>query len=97
MLFYLAKDAVYSYTASSPHGSWVDIAHLKPARGYAKDPFWHRFWFSWVYIVLTYVSLELYNTVAGIVSVGAGLAKPSECPSAFGDLRGLWSVRQAWS
>lgn len=96
-VFYLAKDAMYSYTASSPHGSWVDIASLKPVHGYANYPFLHRFWFTWVHIVLTYVSLELYNTLAGIVSVALGLAKPSECPSMFGDLKGLWSVRRAWS
>ena len=93
----MAKDALYSYTASSLHGSWVDIATLKPAHSYNTYPFLHRFWFSWVHIVLTYVCLELYNTSAGIASVALGLAKPSECPSAFGDLRGLWSVRQAWS
>lgn len=50
-----------------------------------------------MYIVLTYVSLELYNTVVGVVSVACGLARPEECPSAFGDLKGLWSVRRAWS
>ncbi|KAF9698500.1 hypothetical protein EKO04_003829 [Ascochyta lentis] len=97
VLFYLAKDAIYAYTASSPHGSWVDIATSKPPHSYASYPFWHRFWFSWIQIVLTYVSLELYNTVVGIVSVAAGLARPSECPSLFGDLRGLWSIRRAWS
>lgn len=47
--------------------------------------------------MLTYVSLELYNTVVGIVSVAMGLAGPSECPSSFGDLKRLWSVRSAWS
>lgn len=97
VLFYIAKDALYAYTAASPHGSWVDIAAIKPAHGYAEHAFWYRFWFSWTQIVLTYVSLELYNTVAGIVSVATGLSKPSECPSAFGDLKGLWSVRRAWS
>ncbi|KZM18814.1 uncharacterized protein EKO05_0006641 [Ascochyta rabiei] len=97
VVFYLAKDALYAYTASSPHGSWVDIVAIKPQHSYASYPFWHRFWFSWMQIVLTYVSLELYNTVVGIVSVAAGLARPSECPSSFGDLKGLWSVRRAWS
>ncbi|KAJ4340592.1 hypothetical protein N0V95_007467, partial [Ascochyta clinopodiicola] len=59
VLFYLLKDAIYAYTAASPHGSWVDIVAVKPQAGYASYPFWHRFWFSWMQILLTYVSLEL--------------------------------------
>lgn len=97
ILFYILKDAIYAYTASSPHGSWADSAHLKPVVGFLSFSFWHRFWFAWVHIVLTYVSMEFYNCAYGIVSVGTGLANPRDCPSAFGNLKDLWSVRNAWS
>lgn len=96
-VFYLLKDAIYSYTASTPHGTWLDIAHLNPVVSLSGEPFLYRFKITWVYIVLTYVSMELMNTLYGIVSVAVGLAEPMDCPSMFGDLYGLWSVRRAWS
>lgn len=37
------------------------------------------------------------HTAIGLVSVALGLANPRDCPSGFGYLRDLWSVRQAWS
>ncbi|KAF1941963.1 hypothetical protein EJ02DRAFT_503108 [Clathrospora elynae] len=97
VFFYFIRDAMYAYTAASPHGSWMDIKHLKPALGLAGQSFWYRFWYAWVQIVLTYVTLEMANAAYGVVSVATGLANPRDCPSAFGDLRGLWSMRQAWS
>ncbi|KAH6618760.1 membrane bound O-acyl transferase family-domain-containing protein [Boeremia exigua] len=96
-LFYVLKDAVYSYTASSPHGTWLEIAHLDPVISFVQYPFLYRLKFTLVYIVLTYTSLELMNTLYGIVSVATGLAAPMNCPSMFGDLKGLYSVRRAWS
>jgi hypothetical protein len=43
------------------------------------------------------MSLETMHTCYGIFSVMVGLANPRDCPSGFGRLRDLWSVRQAWS
>ena len=78
-------------------GTWIDIAHRDPVVSFEGEPFLYRLKFTWVYVVLTYVSLELMSTMYGIVSVASGLARPVDCPSMFGDLRELWSVRQAWS
>jgi hypothetical protein len=50
-----------------------------------------------VHIVLTYIALEQANAAYGALSVATGLAEPKDCPSAFGDLRGLVTVRKAWS
>jgi hypothetical protein len=95
--FYALRDAVYAYTASSPYGSWDDIKHLKPIVSLEAQPYWTRWCYAWVHIFLTYVALEQSNVAYGAVSVATGLAKPMDCPSAFGDLRGLVSVRKAWS
>lgn len=93
----MLKDAIYSFTASSPHGTWLDIAHLDPVVSFEQYPFLYRLQYTWVYIVLTYTSMELMNTLYGITSVATGLATPMDCPSMFGDLKGLYSVRKAWS
>lgn len=53
--------------------------------------------YIWAQITLTYLSLELMNTVNGIVQVTIGIANPRDCPSAFGDLKELITVRQAWA
>jgi hypothetical protein len=96
-VFYLGRDILASYLAACPHGSWIDIAHLKPAVGFAGYPFWHRFKFVWVHIILGFVSLEMGNALCGAVSVATGLVNPRDCPSQFGDWKDLVSVRKAWS
>lgn len=96
-LFYVLRDVVNSYTAASPHGTWLDIAHRDPVVSFEQEPFLYRFKFTWVYVVLTYVSLELMATLYGIVSVVSGLARPVDCPGMFGDLRECYNVRRAWS
>jgi hypothetical protein len=54
-------------------------------------------YWTWIYIALTYISLELMTTLYSLVSVATLLARPNECPRMFGDLRGCYSVRRAWS
>ena len=95
--FFLLNDLFKSVTAASPYGTWKDIAHIKPAFSFAGAPFWTRFTYAWAHIVLAYTGLEMANAAYGVVSVAFGLAKPCECPSAFGDLKKLVSVREAWS
>ena len=97
LVFYLIADLATSYTASTPHGSWSDIARIKPVVTYAGRPFLTRFWYAWVHIILTYAELERANAAYGVVSVATGLANPRDCPSAFGDLKDLYTVRKAWS
>jgi len=48
-------------------------------------------------IVLTYSVMEEANAAYGVLGVATGLANPRDCPSAFGDLKNLVSVRKAWS
>jgi hypothetical protein len=88
---------VNSYTAGSPHGTWLDLLPHDPPVSFEQERFLYRFKFTWVYVVLTYVSLELMATLYGIVSVATGLARPVDCPGMFGDLREGYSVRRAWS
>ncbi|CAJ2511971.1 Uu.00g075960.m01.CDS01 [Anthostomella pinea] len=97
VFFYFLKDFIYAYAAASPHGTWRDIAHLRPAVSNADASFWSRFSYAWLHIVLAYAALELWSTGYGIISVATGLANPRDCPSAFGDLKRLVSVRNAWS
>jgi hypothetical protein len=96
-VFYLLRDAVYAYTAASPHGSWSDIAHVKPIHSLTEQPLWTRWWYAWVHVFLTCVAMEQANALYGAVSVATGLARPKDCPSAFGDVRELFTVRSAWS
>jgi hypothetical protein len=96
-VFYLLRDAVYAYTAASPHGSWADIAQVKPVLSLTDRPFLVRWWYAWVYVFLTYVAMEQANAMYGVVSVATGFAKPRDCPSAFGDLKDLVTMRNAWS
>jgi hypothetical protein len=96
-LFYVLKDLIYSYTASTPHGTWVDIVHLDPIVSFDGYPFWHRFKLTWVYIALTYIGLEWANAMYGIFCVATRLRTPTDCPSMFNDLKEAYTVRRAWS
>jgi hypothetical protein len=95
--FFLLNDLFKSLTAASPYGSWKDIAHIKRPVSFASAPFWTRFGYAWAHIILAYTGLEMANAAYGVVSVATGLSNPRDCPSAFGDLKGLVSVREAWS
>lgn len=94
---HLLNDAICCYTVSTPHGSFPHIEHLKPTVGYMDQPFLRQLWFSWVHIVVTYTGLETMSSATSIVSVALGLANPRDCPRMFGDLKGMYSVRNAWS
>ncbi|KAF1929477.1 uncharacterized protein M421DRAFT_420004 [Didymella exigua CBS 183.55] len=99
-LFYLLKDAVYAHTASSPHGTWLDLHRQTPAGaviGFEASPYLHRLYWTWIYIALTYISLELLSTTSSLLLVSTSLAHPWECPRMFADLRGAHTVRAAWS
>lgn len=96
-MFHVLHDAAEAYTAASPHGAWNDIKHIKPIVSLVDRPFAVRCFYALVQISLTYFALEKANAAYGALSVATGLANPRDCPSAFGDLRGLVSVRNAWS
>ena len=96
-LFFLLKDAIYSYTASSPHGTWLDLSPHSPVIGLSGYPFTYRLYWTWVYIALTFVSLELMTTLYSLIAVASFLAKPHDCPRMFNELRGCYTVRKAWS
>jgi hypothetical protein len=97
-LFYLLKDIVVSYSVSTPHGSWVDIRDTKVYQALpTSSPFLYKFWFTWVHIALTCVSMEFANAAYGTLSVATGLAHPRDCPPMFGSVSDLYSVRRAWS
>jgi hypothetical protein len=65
--------------------------------GFDDSPFTHRLYWTWVYITLTYICLELMNTLYGLVAVASFLATPSDCPRMFNALTQCYSVRRAWS
>lgn len=95
--FFIASDTVQSWTASTPHGAYRDFENGKVIVGLSSLPLQQQFLFAWVQIIITYTCLELYNSLYGIVSVLSGLANPRDCPSAFSDLKELYTVRQGWS
>jgi hypothetical protein len=97
LVMHLLADAFTSYTVSTPHGSWFNAVPVKQPVSLTDQPFLRRFELLWVHIILTYASVEMLNAGYGVVSVATGLASPRECPSAFGDLKGFWGVRNAWS
>ncbi|CBX98949.1 hypothetical protein LEMA_P081880.1 [Plenodomus lingam JN3] len=97
LAFYLMKETLEVYTASTPHGGWWDTQNTKPALSIKNVPLWHQFKYTWVHIFLAYATLEMANSILGVVSVILHLATPQECPSAFGDLKDFFTVRKAWS
>lgn len=96
-LFFVLKDAIYSYTTSSPHGTWLDLSPSTPVISLTGYAYTYRLYWTWVYIALTYISLELMTTLYSLIAVASFMAKPHDCPRMFSDLRACWSVRQAWS
>jgi hypothetical protein len=97
LMFYVMRDAFYAYTAASPYGSYDDIVHLKPITSLESHPFWTRWWWAWVNVVLSYAAIEQANAAYGAMAVATGLATPRNCPSVFGDLKELVTLRKAWS
>ncbi|KAF2844842.1 hypothetical protein T440DRAFT_502861 [Plenodomus tracheiphilus IPT5] len=96
-ILYLLRDAVASYIASSPHGSWEDVKHQKSVVGFSGYPLAHRMYFAWVHILLICLGLEFISSAFSIVCVTSGLSNPSDCPPLFGNFRHLFSLRKAWS
>ncbi len=98
LIFYVLKDAIVSYSAASPHGTWTDIRTKKPYQPFpSSSPLLTRFWYTWVHIMLTFTTMEFLNSAYSILCVATYLANPRDCPSLFGKLSDLYSVRSAWS
>lgn len=97
ILFFVISDVCKSYSAGSPYGSWLGLVKEQPSIKLEDKPFQYRFWCTWLHILISYTGIELVNAVYGAVSVATGLANPRDCPSAFGDLKELVTVRKAWS
>lgn len=95
--FFLLKNALICWTVSTPHGSWQDVKHLKGVVGLAGRSLPYKMFFVWIHLLITYASLHFTGSAYAIVSVATGLSHPSECPVACGDLRYLYSLREAWS
>ena len=94
---YLIVDALQSYTASTPHGAYRTFENGKVVVGLDRESLGRQFFLAWVHIVNTYANLEMANVAYGIVTVLLGLASPTDCPSAFGDLKEMYTVRKSWS
>ncbi|PSN63634.1 hypothetical protein BS50DRAFT_557722 [Corynespora cassiicola Philippines] len=95
--FYVLKDATNSYTASTPHGGYQERDGPEDVVGFDGLPFSRKAFLSCFHIVLCYVSLEFAMAMYGAVSVALGFANPRDCPSAFGDLKEAYTVRNCWS
>ncbi|KAG9185169.1 hypothetical protein G6011_07713 [Alternaria panax] len=90
LIFYVPRDMIASYTADSPYGFWVDIRTLKPFQTFPpSSPFLARFWYTWVHILLTMVTMEMANSVFGVVSVATHLANPRDCPFSIRQVKRL--------
>ncbi|KAL6162273.1 hypothetical protein ACJQWK_11215 [Exserohilum turcicum] len=100
-IFYICNDIIVCHSAASPYGTFevLEKSGQKFVQLLPADPamFHIRFWYAWVQIIICFVNLEIMHTLYAIISVSSGLANPRDCPSGFGRLRDLWSVRQAWS
>ncbi|KAL6710824.1 hypothetical protein ACN47E_007881 [Coniothyrium glycines] len=97
LLFYMMRNALHHYSANTPYGGWVDAVPIKKRQSFFDAPFWTRFFIIWVDIVITYLSLEIINAANGVVQVAIGTANPRDCPSAYGDLKDLVTVRNLWA
>ncbi|EUC48501.1 hypothetical protein COCMIDRAFT_23675 [Bipolaris oryzae ATCC 44560] len=100
-LFWAASTILTAHSAASPYGTFVDLqrSNAKPYQPFAPDaPFWAvRFWYTWVHILITRCTLGICFSLTSALAVAFGFANPRDCPSGFGNLSDLWSVRQAWS
>ncbi|KAF2740966.1 hypothetical protein EJ04DRAFT_111521 [Polyplosphaeria fusca] len=96
VLMWFITGAVTCYTVSTPHGAWRGMEHEKVLVGLHDISMGRKFVLTWAHIVITYGSLEMFNAAYGAVAVLSGLANPRDCPSSFGDLRGMYTVRKAW-
>lgn len=57
---------------------------------------WERTVCTWIYVCESYWTMGFVLRLSYAVGVGAGIWKPEECPSGFGDLRYFYTVRNAW-
>ncbi|KAF2712566.1 hypothetical protein K504DRAFT_426988 [Pleomassaria siparia CBS 279.74] len=94
--FIVLTDTEKAYTASTVHGGYRGFETGKVPVGLSGYPLFDQFKFTWMHIFITYGILELSNTLYGIVSVASGFANPRECPSLFGSLWGMYTVRKSW-
>ncbi|EMD64284.1 hypothetical protein COCSADRAFT_89894 [Bipolaris sorokiniana ND90Pr] len=101
LIYWAISDILTAYSAASPYGTFADLqsSSAKPYQPFAPDaPFWAvRFWYTWVHILITWSTLSICFALNSILAVALGFANPRDCPSGFGHVRDLWSVRQAWS
>ncbi|KAF2190399.1 hypothetical protein K469DRAFT_623462 [Zopfia rhizophila CBS 207.26] len=97
VFLFLIENSLESYTASTPHGAYRGFEIGKVPIGYDTYPISRQFALSWIHIVITYTSLEMLNCVYGILAVLLYFASPRDCPSMFGDLREMYTVRKSWS
>ncbi|KAH7556534.1 hypothetical protein J3E72DRAFT_383847 [Bipolaris maydis] len=101
LVYWALADILTAHSTSSPYGTYADLqrSSAKPYQPFAPDaPFWAvRFWYTWVHILMTRCTLAVCFALTGIIAVALGFANPRDCPSGFGHVRDLWSVRQAWS
>jgi hypothetical protein len=93
----LISDTASSISASSPHGAYRGFENGKVPIDLDGVSFAEAFLWVWIHIFITYSSLELFNTACGVVAVLLNLATPQDCPSAFGDLKEMYTVRKCWS
>ncbi|ORY07911.1 membrane bound O-acyl transferase family-domain-containing protein [Clohesyomyces aquaticus] len=96
-LFFVFVDVLDSYTAASPHGSYRGHENGKVPVGFLEQSLLRQFQLSWIHILITYTSLELFNSLYAVASVVFGFANPRDCPTLFGDLQEMYTVRKAWS
>lgn len=87
--------------AGCPYGTYIDLQRSSEKTYQPIPPnapfLPTRLAYTWLNILMAWVNLEMAHTAYGILSVALCLANPRDCPSGFGYLRDLWSVRQAWS
>ncbi|KAF2499684.1 hypothetical protein BU16DRAFT_524141 [Lophium mytilinum] len=96
-LCFLIEDTLSSWTASTQWGSFRDVEGFVPVGFQDTVSYQKKFLLSWTHILITYYTLEFINCVNAVVFVSLHLARPSECPSLFGDLREMYTLRKAWS
>lgn len=97
MLLLVLADTLNSYTTTTPHGAYRYLENGKVTTGIADMPFVYQLRMVWVHITIVYVGVEMANVVYGILAVLLGFAAPRECPSLFGDLKKMYTLRNCWS
>lgn len=97
VFMYVLMDTLQSYSASTVHGTFRGLETNKIPIGFGDYPWTYQLTYAWLHTAIAYSNMELLNAAYGVAAIIFGFANPRDCPSSFGDLKEMYTIRRAWS